>query len=71
MEFTPSPIQTFTVGPGIPPGQWTLSTRGLSPPVGTFTPPRRLYRFIYYVKTVTCQAGKDAGHVVARGSEGS
>ncbi len=34
-----SPIQTFTVGPGVPP-DLPLRARGLSPPVGTCTPPR-------------------------------
>ena len=40
----PSPIQTLTVGPGISPDRWTFRPiRGLSPPVGNFTPPRRLF----------------------------
>ena len=63
VEATPlALIRTLTVGPGVPPDRRSTrgpSVRGLSPPVRTFTSPRKgshsvLFCYQYLIMDLTC-----------------
>src|ERR1017187_9097251 len=72
------PIRTFTVGPGIPPGQPAAGAghlrpgRGLSPPARTFTDPgARLTAETSVPRDVFRSVGTSSGRGQAGGEEGA